>query len=349
MEQHYYGDYCEGYHYDDGNYHMEVWCEICGEPHHTHDCYYSPGCPTDFNEEPYPYSQPLEAPNIPPSQLDISTGFLEYWEQRMECWDAMLEKGMQDIGIPLSILDTRESEEQLRRLEAQSIVINELCANYRRGSLPCYTNDNIYWDDEDEINAPQPSSFVVLEQTQEPETIMDKVQLSSPQSTAKVPPPVRIIPSWEDEFGDELSGIRLMEVNEEEFDPVGDIIELEALLFGKPIVEVNKAPHQEENLQVSGFTNKPMTMVTSDSLPCNKECPTMDEHDGGSPPKSKIPRERAWRKPDQPLFKAYQWSYEHIKSINKCRDDRLLHYINCIRFGPGKFKCWWHDPFIYFF
>ncbi|KAJ0520345.1 hypothetical protein HanIR_Chr10g0458381 [Helianthus annuus] len=140
-----------------------------------------------------------------------------------------------------------------------------------------------------------------MEKPLKSDAIMDKVQFPSPQSTAQVPSSVHTIPCWEDEFGDELLGIPLMEAKKG-FDPVNDLDELEALLYGEPIVEI-KESHQENELQVKESTNEQMIMVT-DPLLCIKDNRPMDEHDGGSLPKSNVPRERAWSKAGQPKLKA---------------------------------------------
>ncbi|MFS8006326.1 hypothetical protein Hanom_Chr14g01247901 [Helianthus anomalus] len=176
---------------------------------------------------------------------------------------------------------------------------------------------------------------------------MDNVQTLTPPNFVQVPPSVHYVSSWEDEFGDELLGIPLMEAKEEGFDPVGDLDELEALLYREPTVEIKEEPHQEMELQVKEFTNEQMTMVTSDPPLCIKDSRPMDEHNGGSPLKSKQPRERAWNKADRPKLKARRWSNEHHKNILICRNDRLLHYMSCIKFGLGNFKSWCHDPFIF--
>ena len=45
------------------------------------------------------------------------------------------------------------------------------------------------------------------------------------------------LPSWEDEFGDELVDLPILEG--EEFDPIGDLLLLKTLLAGTPITEAN--------------------------------------------------------------------------------------------------------------
>ncbi|KAM0012377.1 hypothetical protein Hdeb2414_s0053g00753611 [Helianthus debilis subsp. tardiflorus] len=52
------------------------------------------------------------------------------------------------------------------------------------------------------------------------------------------------VPSWEEEFGDELVGLPTLE--EEEFDPVGDLACLEKLLEGELAMEIKQIPNVEE-------------------------------------------------------------------------------------------------------
>ncbi|KAI3813712.1 hypothetical protein L1987_18443 [Smallanthus sonchifolius] len=94
---------------------------------------------------------------------------------------------------------------------------------------------------------------------------------TTPESTAQIPPPVHVIPSWEDEFGDELLGVPLVEVNGEQFDLIGDLDDLEALLFGKPTMVVKKELHQGMELQVDGFTNKQITKAMGIDHKCSHD------------------------------------------------------------------------------
>ncbi|KAI3827971.1 hypothetical protein L1987_02060 [Smallanthus sonchifolius] len=87
------------------------------------------------------------------------------------------------------------------------------------------------------------------------------------------------VPSWEDEFGDELVSIHVMEGKGERFDPIGDLDELEALLYGKPTVATKEEPHREKDVQTDGFTNEPMTMVTPDPPLCTMESRPVIDHD----------------------------------------------------------------------
>jgi len=149
----------------------------------------------------------------------------------------------------------------------------------------------------------------------EQETIMDD----------EVPPPVRDfegeekvglieederkekVPSWEDEFGDELVGLPVLE-EEEEFDPVGDLAYLEKLLAGIPTVVITNSPNEDEHLKEE-FDSRP---VEEENIVMKLKPRTREKAK-----KEKIPGNQ----------------------------DRSPHYILRIRFGPGIYKFWLSDLF----
>ena len=114
------------------------------------------------------------------------------------------------------------------------------------------------------------------------------------------------VPSWEEEFGDELVGLPVLE-EEEKFDPVGDLAYLEKLLEGKPTVVIKNSPNEDEQLNEK-FDSRPV-----------------EEVDVGM---SLQPRKREKARKKVP---GYQ--------------DRSPHYMSRIRFGPGKYKLWFSDLF----
>ncbi|KAI3795170.1 hypothetical protein L1987_37819 [Smallanthus sonchifolius] len=75
-----------------------------------------------------------------------------------------------------------ESEELLRRVEAQGMVINDLYANFLRESSYCKTDLNIELENENGSESHPVPSFDVFEQESEAEKIMNETQ---------VPPPVQ--------------------------------------------------------------------------------------------------------------------------------------------------------------
>ncbi|KAJ0922400.1 hypothetical protein HanPSC8_Chr05g0203321 [Helianthus annuus] len=134
------------------------------------------------------------------------------------------------------------------------------------------------------------------------------------------------IPSWEDEFGDELVGLPTLE--DEEFDPVGDLAYLETLLVETPTMEIKYAPNVEEEIVAEEFDSRPV-----------------ENPDDGRPPRSRT-RERARKSLDQHLLRIQGWYRRKKKEESlKFAQHHPSHYMPRIRFGPGKFKYWWSDPF----
>ena len=96
------------------------------------------------------------------------------------------------------------------------------------------------------------------------------------------------VPSWEEEFGDELVGLPVLE-EEGEFDPVGDLVYLEKLLEGKPTMEIKNSPNEDEQVNEE-----------FDSWP-------VGEVDVGLTLKPRT-REKARRKRlDQPILRVQRW------------------------------------------
>ncbi|KAJ0917638.1 hypothetical protein HanRHA438_Chr05g0208261 [Helianthus annuus] len=65
----------------------------------------------------------------------------------------------------------------------------------------------------------------------------------------------------------------------------------------------------------------------------------------GRPPRSKT-REKAKRSLDRPFAEIRGWC-RRKKEMEALKSTRhhSSHYMPRIRFGPGKFKYWWSDPF----
>ncbi|KAJ0443117.1 hypothetical protein HanRHA438_Chr16g0763901 [Helianthus annuus] len=133
--------------------------------------------------------------------------------------------------------------------------------------------------------------------------------------------------SWEEEFGYELGGLPTL-VDEERFDPVGDLTELEALLMEKPTMEFKESPNSAAERADEEFDSRPV------------------ENPGdGHPPRSKT-REKAKRSLDKPFAKIRGWCRrKKEKEALKSTRHHSSHYMPRIRFGLGKFKYWWSDPF----
>ncbi|KAJ0910489.1 hypothetical protein HanRHA438_Chr06g0252851 [Helianthus annuus] len=64
----------------------------------------------------------------------------------------------------------------------------------------------------------------------------------------------------------------------------------------------------------------------------------------GLPPRSRT-RERARKSLDQHLLRIRGWYRRKKEEPLKFAQHHPSHYMPRIRFGPGKFKYWWPDPF----
>ncbi|KAK1424978.1 hypothetical protein QVD17_20320 [Tagetes erecta] len=438
--EHNYMDYCGGCHYDYCDFHEEVWCEICGGPHHTPDCYHFQGFPTDCYEEP---SQQFEKYASPPSQTELRPLLYELLQQGINMFSQPTNGCNQD-KFEQQEPYFKELAENHHRIEALSIECNKIYVQLLGESSSCNTDLIVDLEQKNGSEAQLTPSFDVLQQELEPETIMDETKVPPPvqseinfnephlhspgvltnneqednvehQSTLQLgkcsttrstnyeydthiplfasrtfhdplyplyishlsceddmmqesqrneqwedgfldemevvlPSPIigettnHIVPSWEDEFGDELVSIPLMEGIGGWFDPIGDLDEIEALLYGKPIVVINEEP-QQEYVQADEFTNEPITKVAPDPQNRTKDSRPVTEDYNDFSHESNKSWERAQYFTDQQTLKARHLSLKHFKSITSCKDDHLLHYISCIKFGPGKYKSWWHDPF----
>ncbi|KAJ0601837.1 hypothetical protein HanIR_Chr03g0133211 [Helianthus annuus] len=132
------------------------------------------------------------------------------------------------------------------------------------------------------------------------------------------------VPSWEEEFGDELVGLPTLE--DEEFDPVGNLAYLETLLVETPTMEIKYTPNVKEEVAEE-----------FDSWP-------VKDLDVGSPSYIKS-REKAQRNLDQHSLRVQRWYKRKLNGTLKCTENHSPHYMPLIKFGPGKFKYWWVDPF----
>ncbi|KAJ0522594.1 putative transcription factor interactor and regulator CCHC(Zn) family [Helianthus annuus] len=180
--------------------------------------------------------------------------------------------------------------------------------------------DDGFWSDDDEgvveeaeLEMPDYTTSLRDEEASEP---IDKME------DAKIE---EHVPSWEEEFGDELVGLpTLVEV---EFDPVGDLACLEKLLEGEPAMEIKQIPNEGE-IVAEEFDSRPVEKL-----------------EDGLPPRSRT-RERARKSLDQHLLRIRGWyQKKKKKELLKFAQHHPSHYMPRIRFGPGKFKYCWPDPF----
>ncbi|KAJ0622837.1 hypothetical protein HanIR_Chr01g0025151 [Helianthus annuus] len=138
--------------------------------------------------------------------------------------------------------------------------------------------------------------------------------------------------SWEDEFLGELEGLSESE-QVGEFDPLGDLANLEALLEGKPEKISEPTPDEETKC---GDLPKEVDKVVEE-----------EEHHSWpvevfiSTTKKSTPREMARKK--EPGNRRWLWVGRWVKQKMqqlKCKYDRSYRYMPRIRSIPGKFKYW---------
>lgn len=190
---------------------------------------------------------------------------------------------------------------------------------------PFPTDDDFFSDEEEEMDGENFAKYTHakdLEDVVETEVdLSDSIQFMFEEeedvnSGFKVEDEVVEEPSWEEEFGEELVDMPTF-IELAEFDPVGELELLEALLE-EPKLEINQDS---------------MSEVKVDDI---------------KPPKSTKPQEKARKRmPKNPNRLQILGRYKKKRKVEplKFGHNHSPCYMPHIRFGPGKFKCWWHDPF----
>ncbi|KAJ0585412.1 hypothetical protein HanHA89_Chr05g0200031 [Helianthus annuus] len=183
---------------------------------------------------------------------------------------------------------------------------------------PWNIDDGFWSDDEGVVEEAELEvlDYTTVEKVEVEEEPLDKME------DAKIE---EHVPSWEEEFGDELVGLPTLE--DEEFDPVGDLAYPETLLVETPTMEIKYTPNVEE-IVAEEFDSRPVEKL-----------------EDGLPPRSRT-RERARKSLDQHLMRIRGWYQKKKKEeLLKFAQHHPSHYMPRIRFGPGKFKYCWADPF----
>ncbi|KAF5782033.1 putative transcription factor interactor and regulator CCHC(Zn) family [Helianthus annuus] len=291
-------------------------CFICGGPHYTKYCPNDLGCPIDFDANPLVQPQPYPSqeystyqyddPYQQSHQAEMSLFFEEMRRQQEEIaiesaktWKILKALKAQvepettmDVSVP-PLVQQEEREEYTGKF-----IIDFSCSNEEiDAQLAAYKR----WKGED------------LEKVEEEP--LDKMEDENEEH----------IPSWEEEFGDELVGLPTLE--DKDFDPVSDLAYLETLLEEKPTMEIKYAPNVEEDIVAEEFDSRPVEKL-----------------EYGLPQRSKT-RERARKSLDQHLLRIRGWYRRRKEEPLKFAQHHPSHYMPRIRFGPGKFKYWWPDPF----
>ncbi|KAJ0513127.1 putative transcription factor interactor and regulator CCHC(Zn) family [Helianthus annuus] len=179
--------------------------------------------------------------------------------------------------------------------------------------------DDEFWNDDDE-------GVVEEAELEVPDYTVDKSEEVEKELLDKMEDEKgEHVPSWEEEFGDELVGLPTLE--DEEFDPVGDLAYLETLLEKEPTMEIKYTPNVEKKVAAE-FDSRPVENL-----------------DVGLPHIPTRTREKARKNLDRHGARIRRWFKQKQMEKLKCRDNHLPHYISRIRFDPGKFKYWWSNPF----
>ena len=125
--------------------------------------------------------------------------------------------------------------------------------------------------------------------------------------------------SWETEFGDELVNLPTL-VDDELFDPVGDLSELEALLEGKPAMVIKKSQKVDTVVEDEEHYNWPGVLVINETL------------------KSTKPREKVRKiKGNDRSRKMVKRCFKERKEPLKFEHDQSFRYMSRIRFMTVKF------------
>ncbi|KAF5784168.1 putative transcription factor interactor and regulator CCHC(Zn) family [Helianthus annuus] len=263
------------------NQHVDLRCQHCGGPHWYEDC------PVYVNQKIY--------------QSTIPSTWDDYYDNDI---------GYESYGGEEELVDIKGVEEELpNNLELSDIgletttddsvpppVKQDVTPNWY--STPWYCGpepiDDDFWRDDDERE----------EAKEEPLAKMDDEEIEEH------------IPSWEEEFGDELVGLPTLV--DEKFDPVGDLAYLETLLEEKPTMEIKQIPNVEEEKVAEELDSRPVEKLAV-----------------GLPHTPTRTREKAQRNClDQHIVRVRRWYEKKQKEKLKCRDNHLPRYMHRIRFDP---------------
>ncbi|KAJ0614403.1 hypothetical protein HanIR_Chr02g0062051 [Helianthus annuus] len=273
------------------NQHVDLRCQHCGGPH------WFEGCPIYVNQKKNQSTIRFTWDGY----YDDDIGFESYGGEEEEEVVEIKEVGeelpnnleLSDIGLETTMDVSVPPPVQ------QDVTPNWYSTPWYYGPEPV---DDDFWNDDEGEDVDEP---------------LDKMENERGMH----------IPSWEDEFGDELVGLPTLE--EGEFDPVGDLAHLETLLKEKPTMVIKQIPNAKEEKVAEELDSRSVEKLAV-GLPI-------------TPIKR---QEKARRKRlDQHIVRVQRWCKQKHKEKLKCNDNHLPHYMHRIRFGPGKFKYWWPDPF----
>ncbi|XP_076922310.1 uncharacterized protein LOC143584041 [Bidens hawaiensis] len=266
------------------------------------------------------------------------------------CWkEMMLERAEQEererfqkILELEARIDKLIERERLRKIEEFEARLEEISARIQNESFSYKEQEAFYKTDDDFWNNDDEGVIEEMELELPGYTDLREHVVDEPLDQMEDDEEKKHVPSWEDEFGDELVGLRVFDEHAE-FDPVGDLIYLETLIMGKPTMEIKMSPEEEKEEEVAKEDDQNMVVV--DSSHHMKVGKSVEELDGGPPPKSAKPQKRKRKCVDQHVMRVQKWYIKSCRRTMKCKNYHFPHYMPRIRFGPGKFKYWWSDPF----
>ncbi|KAJ0468200.1 putative transcription factor interactor and regulator CCHC(Zn) family [Helianthus annuus] len=341
-------------------------CFICGGPHYTKYCPNDSGCPIDFDANPLVQPQSYKSLNWQPERTpegfrDWVKAAKEERERGIRAaLDILNSQSLKSQGRYTYDINGNYLGYQTADGEMDYTILDpgEKCAWGSHSQVSHFKP--VYEEDEDhthepetimDVEVPPPVQQVVNSSywcptpwnidngfwSDDDEGVVEEAELEVPDYTAtqreEVCEPLdkmdngkteERIPSWEEEFGDELVGLPTLE--DEEFDPVGDLAYLDTLLVETSTMEIKYIPNKKEVKVAEEFDSRPMEKL-----------------EVGSPTYLKS-REKAQKCLDQHSSRIQRWCKQKQREKLKCKDNHLPHYMHRIRFGPGKFKFRWSDP-----
>ncbi|KAI3808159.1 hypothetical protein L1987_24105 [Smallanthus sonchifolius] len=302
-----------GYQYNYEYHYSEVWCEICGEPHYTQDCYHYQGYPTDFHQ---PYWKPYEE-TTPPQEIQYSALESDSWTP------GNLFRHLEEIKVQiLKSYPTEQQDDPFKIQESKVIAPTSLVG-------PSDSKEQ------------EPSSFTSMDQSEvRPDDSEERVTTTF-QSRLDFSERLEAKPSKELEeriSKEELVGIFNMEAQQGCMEKFGVSITSETTSYEQPDCETNI---QDKIMQEEVFTNKQMTRVGP--LPYNSDSWPVTKHISESFHESHMPQDRAHHSEDHFSWRKQRSSNENYVTKLSYRGDRLLHYMGFLKFGPGNFKWRWRD------
>ncbi|KAI3775813.1 hypothetical protein L1987_45567 [Smallanthus sonchifolius] len=340
----YYGNSYQGHYYAQRDHYVNVWCEVCGGPYYTQNCPNSSGYSTDYYGNYYRQALPYEGYrtqeelnaswNIIGSETASGKVILETPEQvaTMDEVQVTVTEGATQVPPPAAGHSPSMMTSSVMMMKQRQKnpwmtpwVMTQLDSLNALDTLRLFFESNAMQDMESDGECFE-EGLIELNGSRDE----SKDEVTEEEQ----------VPSWEDEFSDELGD--LPTTMEEECDPIGDLKLLEDLLYQKPSVGMF------EEVQVDEVINEPRMELVSDPSHCTKESKKkrlVDEADDKIPEQPKAPQERARNKGHRASSGVKRQPKQPHITLSTNKVDCLLHYTSHLKFSPGKFKYGWSDPF----